>query len=166
MTDRFQRYFDWLIPWEGEDYENDPDDRGGGTKFGIDSASHPGVDIRNLTRDQAREIYWNQYWNAVHAEELPPGVGEVLTDIAVNNGRGRGIKWLQQIVGTDPDGVIGPKTLAAVHAMDPQHLTALLLGQREAFYEEIAHGTQYKFLAGRLNRNKSLTEFVTHNPPP
>ena len=39
-------------------------------------------------------------------------------DAAVNSGPGRAAKWLQACVGVEPDGGIGPKTLAAVAAFE------------------------------------------------
>src|SRR6478735_11274468 len=53
----FDEYFDWLVPWEGAAYENVPGDPGGPTKYGIDQRSHPDVNIRALTKEQAKAIY-------------------------------------------------------------------------------------------------------------
>ena len=36
--------------------EHDPADPGGTTKFGIDKASHPRVDVENLTEEDAKKI--------------------------------------------------------------------------------------------------------------
>jgi len=53
MTARFKdEIIPWLFKWEGTYYEDDKDDPGGATKFGIDQRSHPHVDIRNLTAEQ------------------------------------------------------------------------------------------------------------------
>ena len=41
--------------------------------------------------------------------------------------------WLQRALKVADDGVIGPKTLAAAHASDPQVLKARLLAQRLRF---------------------------------
>jgi len=161
MSERFNVWFDWLMKWEGETYENDPDDRGGETKFGIDKASHPDVDIRNLTRDQAKNIYFAEYWSRVRAEDLPLGVGEVVADIAVNNGPLRAGKWLQEAVGTAQDGVIGRKTIDAANLYLAPQLAGRLIQRREVFYRSIARGSQVKFLRGWLNRNGDLRrEFV------
>lgn len=160
MTERFKQWFDWLIPWEGTTYENDPDDPGGETKYGIDKRSHPGEDIPNLTRSRAREIYWTDYWTPIRAEQLPAGVGEVVADIAVNNGLSRSAKWLQKAVGTRMDGVIGPMTLAAVSRINPLNLATHLLERRAEFYRSIARGRQAKYLRGWLNRNQSLWTYV------
>lgn len=160
MTPRFLRWFEWLMTWEGEVYENDPDDAGGATKFGIDQRSHPNENIRSLTRDRAKQIYWDEYWSPVKAEQLSPGVGEVVANIGVNSGKGRATRWLQAAVGVVQDGNIGPKTLAAAAAFDPKTLAKKLLDRHESFYKEIAVGRNAKFLKGWLNRNNSLRKFV------
>jgi len=157
---RFEKWFTWLLKWEGVVYENDPDDPGGATKFGIDQRSHPKEDIRNLTRERAAAIYWNEYWTKCHADELPAGVGEVLANIAVNAGHGRASKWLQAIVGVTVDGNIGPMTLAAAKAESPVELANALLARTEQHYHSIAKGRLAKFLKGWLNRNNDLRKFI------
>lgn len=158
MTARFEIWFTWLLKWEGTTFENDPDDRGGATKYGIDQRSHPNVNIRTLTRKQAAQIYWDEYWTRVRAEDLPAGVGEIVADIAVNNGIDRAGRWLQQAVGENIDGKIGPMTVAAARRAKPgtqavKVLAGWLLDRREMFYKSIANGSQAKFLKGWLNRN-------------
>jgi len=157
---RFLKWFDWLLQWEGTVYENDPDDPGGATKFGIDKRSHPKEDIRNLTKERAAEIYWNEYWTRCRAHEMPARVGEVVANIAVNAGHGRASKWLQAAVGATPDGVIGQKTLAAVWQADYAELAKALLDRTEQHYRSIAKGRLSKFLRGWLNRNNDLRKFI------
>lgn len=159
MTPRFTAFFPFIIKWEGSVYEDDPDDPGGATKYGIDQRSHPNVDIRNLTLAGAEQIYWDSYWTKVRADELPVGVGEVCMDIGVNNGTGRAAKWLQQLCGVDADGVIGPRTIEAVTIKGPS-LANDLLDRREAFYREIGTGRMSKYLKGWLNRNDDLRSLV------
>lgn len=163
-TPRFDAFFPFIVKWEGSVYENDPDDPGGATKYGIDQRSHPKVDIRNLTLEQAKEIYLESYWHKIHAEKMPPKVGEVMMDIAVNNGVGRAVKWLQQAVGVAADGALGPKTLAGAHAVDGEQLAAGLLDRRHGFYQSIAKGKLEKFLKGWLNRNHDLRGHLTLPP--
>lgn len=159
----FDDYFEWLMRWEGESFEDDPDDPGGATKFGIDQRSHPSVDIRDLTREEAKAIYRRDYWDAVKADELPPGMRLVVVDIGVNNGKGRAAKWLQQAVGVDADGRIGPKTLAAAQRANKHQITNTLLERRANFYRDIARGRQAKYLRGWLNRNRDLERFIHTN---
>lgn len=159
MTHRFLAFIPFIFDAEGTVYENDPDDPGGATKFGIDQRSHPHEDIRNLTAERASEIYFESYWQKVKADQLPPRVGEVVMDIGVNNGTGRAIKWLQQEVGTTPDGVIGEATLTAT-ASKGESVADALLDRREQFYKDIAVGRMQKFLKGWLNRNNNLRAWI------
>lgn len=148
----------FIFEWEGG-YDNDPDDPGGETKYGIDKRSHPGEDIKNLTKDRAREIYWQEYWLKAKCEQLPPRAGEVVMNIAVNAGHGRASKWLQQALGVTADGIIGPKTLQAA-ALYTGDLSEKLLDRTEEHYRSIARGRLAKFLRGWLNRNNSLRRYV------
>lgn len=157
---RFGRWLEWILRWEGTTYENDPDDPGGATKFGIDQRSHPGVDIRGLTRERAAGIYWDEYWTRCRAHEMPARVGEVVANIAVNAGHGRASRWLQAAVGAAQDGIIGRRTLALVWQADRDALVETLLDRTEAHYRSIAKGRLAKFLKGWLNRNGSLREMV------
>lgn len=87
----FEAAVETILGHEGG-YANDPDDRGGETKFGISKRAYPHLDIRNLTRDAAVEIYRRDYWEALGADSLPPELQEVAFDAAVNQGVG----WTKQ----------------------------------------------------------------------
>ena len=167
---RFLHALDFVLQWEtvfdrkgNPVAENDPDDPGGLTKFGIDQRSHPHMDIRKLTKQDATAIYHRDYWLPVRAHELPIPVGEVVFDIAVNNGKARAAKWLQEILGLEPDGFIGPVTLAAAASADAQALSAKLLARRACFYRNIGKGRKSKFLKGWLNRNAALASWAQND---
>lgn len=84
-----------------------------GTNMGIAAHAHPNVDIKNLTKAQAKEIYRKQYWNVIKGDDLPAGIDLVTMDGSVNSGVGRGPKWLQAALRVAQDGKIGPKTITA-----------------------------------------------------
>lgn len=109
----FDRAFEIIIGHEGG-YVNDPRDPGGETKYGISKKAYPYADIKNLTLDQAKEIYKHDYWDRVEAETMPESVRLMLFDCAVNCGLTAAKKILQRAAGTKDDGVIGPKTRQAV----------------------------------------------------
>lgn len=160
----------FILEWEGTTFENDPDDPGGATKFGIDQRSHPNEDIRNLTRERAYEIYFQEYWEKANCGELPQNVGEVVMNISVNAGHGRSGKWLQQILNEHlrgeklvVDGAIGSKTVAVALAVPAELVTEALLDRTEQHYRSIARGRLAKFLKGWLNRNNSLRKWVAKN---
>jgi lysozyme family protein len=92
-----------------------------GTNFGIAAHAHPKEDIRNLTKERAREIYRMEYWRPIQGDSLPYGIDLVTMDPAVNSGVSRGVRWLQQAMGftgKDLDGHMGQNTLAATKKAD------------------------------------------------
>ena len=100
-------------------YINDPDDPGGETNFGVAKRSHPDVDIKNLTKDGAKEIYKEVYWDKNKVESLPENLRHIAFDMYVNQGKSRGVKILQQAAnakgaGLKVDGGLGPMTLKAI----------------------------------------------------
>ena len=56
-------------------YSSNPADPGGETRFGISARSNPGVDIATLTRDQAVNIYWREWWLRFGFAQLPDAIG-------------------------------------------------------------------------------------------
>lgn len=126
---QFDKAFERVIGHEGG-YVNDPRDPGGETKFGVSKRAYPNMDIKNLTLDQAKEIYRRDYWNKLHLDELPDCVRFDLFDAAINSGVSAAAKFLQRAAGTAADGVIGKLTIAAANGMDPQRLDKRLSGYR------------------------------------
>lgn len=132
----FDAAFDLLLKHEGG-YSDHAADPGGKTMYGITEAVAREVgykgDMREFPLDLAKRIYKDKYWDAVKAEQLPPAVRYVVFDAAVNSGPGQATKWLQRALGVLDDGVIGPKTLAAANAANPDALKMRMLGQRLRF---------------------------------
>ena len=118
------------------------------------------MDIRNLTEQQAREIYFASYWTPLRCEELPPKVGEVVMNIGVNCGKSRAARWLQQSFGVEADGIIGPVTLSMAKHYPPDVKASQLLYRTEFHYREIGRGKLAKYLRGWLNRNNDLRAFL------
>ena len=136
----FDEAFDRLIGHEGG-YSDNPADPGGRTMWGVTervARSHGFTgDMRTLTRDEAKRIYRADYWEPVRAEELPQQVRFDVFDGAVNSGVKQSVKWLQAAVGATADGVIGPKTLAAVSAMTPERVSKRYNGHRLRFMKDL-----------------------------
>lgn len=149
MTDPFRKLIDRLLSHEGG-YTADRRDPGNwtggrvgvgqlkGTKFGIAANTYPQLDIKNLTRDQAVEIYRRDFWEAAKCDRLPPAVGFQLLDGAVNSGIPQATRWLQRAVGVADDGILGPVTLAAIRAADPNDLVLLFNAQRIDFMTRLS----------------------------
>lgn len=129
MKDNFDAALKAILHHEGG-YVNHPADPGGMTNLGVTKrvweewVGHE-VDektMRNLTPEIVGPMYKVKYWDKIKGDDLPTGVDYVVFDAAVNSGPGRAAKWLQACVGVEPDGGIGPKTLAAVRAFDTNQL--------------------------------------------
>lgn len=92
---------------------NDQYDPGGLTKFGISKRWHPGVDVANLTRDQALDIYRREYWG--ECEKMPWPWALAVFDCAVNQiGGSSAVALAQKACGVTQDMKVGPATLAAM----------------------------------------------------
>lgn len=90
-----------------------------GTKYGISAAAYPKLDIKNLTLEAAKALYKKDYWDAVKADNLPELFRFDLFDAAVNSGPIAAIKFLQQAVGVEIDGKLGPNTKLASMSIHP-----------------------------------------------
>src|SRR3990172_2815268 len=128
-------------------YSNDPRDPGGETNWGISKRQYPTVDIKNLTRVQAIEIYRRDYWDKCRCGDLPPALGFVVMDCAVNQGCDEKSDFyaqrnLQRAIGAKDDGRIGPRTIA----------TALTAGI----------GAVARFQTARLRRYAALKTWATY----
>ena len=127
----FDEIIDRVIESEGgSKITKDPHDPGGTTKFGISQRAYPGEDIENLTRKDAEELYYNDYWVPSKADQVPAQIREIYFDMVVNFGKRGAVKVLQKACNgkntydIDVDGGIGPATLSACKNLEPERLRA------------------------------------------
>lgn len=90
MTD-FDRALVFVLSKEGG-YVNDPRDPGGETKFGISKKAYPDLTIKNLTKEDAADIYRIDYWQKAGCQELEWPLNLVVFDTAVNLGVKRALR--------------------------------------------------------------------------
>ncbi|MCL2313370.1 MAG: N-acetylmuramidase [Firmicutes bacterium] len=155
----FDLAFKTVIKHEGG-YVNDPKDLGGETKYGISKRSYPNVDIKNLTLDQAKEIYYRDFWVKGKCDKINnEKVAIKLFDFGVNMGTQQASRLIQRALrsvgmAVVEDGIIGTATLSAVNNVNSMELLAALKSEAAGFYRGlvIANATQQKFLNGWLNR--------------
>ena len=112
MTD-FNQCFEKIILAEGG-YINDSTDPGGETNFGISKRAYPNVDIKNITLEQAKLIYKNDYWDKVRGDEITYPLNLFIFDCAVNQGVSVAITLLQKSAGVPQDGILGIQTLNSI----------------------------------------------------
>ena len=129
MKITFDEIIDQVLEHEGG-YSHDPKDLGGETNFGITKRFYPNVDIKNLTKEQAKQIYHQDYWRPGKCDEVPPQLRHIYFDMCVNFGRKGAVKVLQQAANSknrdkiDVDGGIGPTTLKAIQNLSVDRVRA------------------------------------------
>lgn len=110
----FNDYLKVILKHEGG-YVNNPKDPGGETKYGISKRAFPGLNIKELTVEDASAIYYHNYWIKLNLTNIKNEELKLhIFDMAVNAGIKTAIKLLQSIVGTTQDRVLGPRTEAKI----------------------------------------------------
>ena len=137
-SQNFDKALEFTFRWEGG-YVDDPDDPGGETKYGITKRTYPNEDIKNLTKERAKEIYKKDFWDAAGCQDLKWPVNCVVFDMAVNMGVGRAKKILSK-------------------TEDPTEL----IDRRDAYYIRLAEIRPVfkKYIKGWFNRTSDLRKFI------
>lgn len=135
METDWNEAINFVLEMEGE-YTLDPNDPGGETKYGISKKSYPYLDIKNLSRQNAVEIYKRDFWVPCHCADLPRHFALFVFDAAVNQGPRVAVRLMQIALGVLVDGIIGPKTLSAAHSAQPKAVR-LALAERLAAYARL-----------------------------
>lgn len=145
MKNNFKDCLNTTLKYEGG-YSNHPNDPGGATQRGVTQARYTTYrndsglsnrSVRLLTEDEVLDIYRKYYWTVVKGDSLPSGVDLCVFDYAVNSGPSRSAKHLQEILGVERDGQIGPETLKAVHRVDASTLVKALCDRRLRFVKSL-----------------------------
>ena len=127
-------------------WSDHPKDPGGATMQGVTLRTYSKWLCRDASKDELRNIpaahrdtiYRTQYWDAVRAGDLPPGVDLAVFDMAVNSGPSRAARTLQAALGVQVDGKIGPQTIQAAKVVHPSGLISDYCDSRLAFLRSIA----------------------------
>lgn len=149
MSEDFLRAVEVVFKHEGG-YVNHKDDRGGETNFGIASHAYPELDIKNLTKQKAKEIYYRDYWIPSKAELLPREIRIAYFSFVVNFGLSGAAKVLQRAAGVKDDGIIGSQTLRAVEKVTLERF--LIFCMERYMRITAARPANASFLRGWSNR--------------
>jgi len=151
----FRKAVERILADEGG-YVNDVYDAGGETKYGISKKTFPDLDIKNLTMEEAIEIYERFYWIPSKAEKLPEEIQDVYFEMVVNMGQKKAVRTLQRACNSKirpklkVDGKIGPMTISQSKRLTKQRLVAY----QTLYYADIVlrKPDQERFWFGWFNR--------------
>ncbi|GHS92249.1 hypothetical protein AGMMS49949_04070 [Alphaproteobacteria bacterium] len=140
-------------------FSDDPHDSGGETKFGISKKSYPDLDIKNLTKEQALEIYRRDFWEPY--QDFEDRLATKVFDLAVNMGHHKAVQILQRALRclgarqVKDDGVLGPVTRQAVACAQEDFLLTALRSEAAGVYRQLValNNKNQKFLNGWLKRS-------------
>src|SRR5574344_1118504 len=106
MTNKnFELALEFLFPSEGG-YSNHKADKGGATNMGVTQQTYnyylkknnlSQKDVKNITRNEAKEIYYNEYWKTSGADKIEdPKMAIAIFDTAVLHGPERAKSFYRQ----------------------------------------------------------------------
>ena len=110
-----------------------------------------------MTDEQWTLVFRKYFWNRWKADDIKcQAIANLLVDWVWASGK-YGIRIPQSLLGVTIDGIVGPKTIAAINGHPNQkELFQKLWKARKEFFERIGKGTQAKFLKGWLNRHNGI----------
>ena len=120
----------------------------------IDAGITSSIELSRLVR----EFYVDEFWQPIAGEKLEQHVANVIFNFAVNTSPAVAIKLAQSCVECMPDGVVGPKTINALNAVEFNAFNANYAIAKVARYAAICNKnrSKSKFLLGWINRTLGL----------
>lgn len=164
----------FILRWEGG-FVNDPADAGGATNKGVTIATWRNVgydkdgdgdidvdDLKLITDADVRDrVLVPHYWNRWKADQIrSQKVANILVDWVWGSGK-HGIVIPQRLLGVEPDGIVGNKTLAAVNGADPNRLFDAIFAARMKFLNDITAESIAKY-EKRIGRKATESELMKY----
>jgi len=127
------------------------------------------TDIKELSKlmcnnaialQEAYNIYRINYWNRAKLYDVKSQkIANEIFLFGVNAGCERAIKKAQEIVGVKADGIVGPKTLAALNSFDEDLFDVMFDVEEVKYYKELIAKNPERFKRfekGWVNRAKAV----------
>jgi lysozyme family protein len=164
----------FILKWEGG-FVNDPADSGGATNKGVTIATWKRcgydkdgdcdidvADLKLITNNDVRNrvlkpAYWDR-WKAdnIHSQKI----ANILVDWVWGSGK-HGIVIPQRLLGVNPDGIVGDKTLSAVNFADPDQLFDAIYNARVKFLKDITASSIAAY-EKKIGRKATEQELMKH----
>jgi lysozyme family protein len=176
-----QTALDYVLQDE-KGWANNPKDPGGATNRGITLAMFikyrqmkgaqvaPGIDdLQNISDAETLDFYDTIFWKPLMLDQLTNQViATCILDIQINTKFGTAILCAQQACGFAVcDGVMGPKTIAALNTIDSttflcdSEIGKGFLPKVKAYYVALCNNSgDYTFLDGWLNRTLRMVSLL------
>ena len=144
MKENYQHCLEMILHHEGG-YVNHPKDPGGETNLCVTKRVYEDFggekDMKDLLVEDVAPIYEKNYWGRMKCDDIPSGLDLCVFDFGVNAGTGRSAKYLQRMIGSTPDGGIGPNTLKALAAFVEneglKYAIETFQANRQEYYEKL-----------------------------
>jgi uncharacterized protein (TIGR02594 family) len=177
----FNRALTHVLEMEGG-WTDDPYDPGGPTNFGITLATYArdkGIELtaanlaaiasehKSIPAATVRRIYRERYWLLACCQQLSAPLAFFHFDAAVNQGVTGAARLLQEALGAEIDGEIGPETLGKAAARPVAETLALYADARRRHYRSLP--TFWRFGKGwlaRVDRTLEAARLIAANSPP
>lgn len=165
----------FILKWEGG-FVNDPADSGGATNKGVtiatwkrcgyDKDGDGDIDVQDLkllsNADVRDRVLKPHFWNRWQADLIQSQkVANILVDWVWGSGK-HGIVIPQRLLGVQPDGIVGKRTLMAVNFADPDQLFDVIYNARVKFLKDITASSvaAYEKKIGRKATEKELMKYT------
>ena len=164
----------FILKWEGG-FVNDPADSGGATNKGVtiatwkrcgyDNDGDGDIDVADLklisNNDVRNRVLKPAYWDRWKADNIhSQKIANILVDWVWGSGK-HGIVIPQRLLGVNPDGIVGDKTLSAVNFADPDQLFDAIYNARVKFLKDITASSIAAY-EKKIGRKATEQELMKH----
>lgn len=164
----FENAFKYIIGVEGSEYTSNPEADDPPTKYGITAPEVPNKDVRDLTLEEAKEIYFSKYWSKMSGDKIfseAPRTAIVVFDFFVNSGAGGAASNLRNVGiqnGNPTNPEVTQKIIDLANTIGDDVLANTLISKRFLDYEEIIRRNPKKtqFRTGWKNRLLRMKKFL------
>ena len=160
----------FILSFEGG-FVNDPKDHGGATNRGVtiatwkaqgyDKDGDGDIDVQDLkliTAKDATDIMRRNYWNRWRADDIKDqSIANILVDWLWASGK-PAITLVQEMLKVKADGIVGPKTIAALNDQWPSTFFEKIKTRRRQYIDRLIanNPSQKRFQAGWYRRLNAI----------